>query len=336
MPKILGKRDGEISGKYSLQSRSGFPVVSKTSKDCYIVLGDTVNDTDDIILRTTEGLPRIGLVNGSFMYCIGLEAKELGTIIHPTTHVKTILWEVAVDYSSNLDDEASSNSNDNQSDPENLRPRRRSYTEKTKEHLEFDAITGQPTVNANGEKLEIEHDVWMIIMEIERYEKEFDQLTTLKYVGRLNEQEFYGAPKGSVLLDDRRVEEEYINGVLYHKVCYVFKFKIKEIPESTDIQTLKSFFFLEAPPILEFLGYDSNGFQYDTWVPKILHQGYLYRPVDPDNTTILEDPVPFLKNGQPQKVNLDAEGRINETDQPVFLTINETTYKDFGPLNLQY
>jgi hypothetical protein len=324
MPTYLGPEAGSLGSEDILeQVKDGIFSHNKDIKQCHIVLGDTLDDTEEDI-KATSGVPEIASVLRGAT-CIKRDAKEIDTVTHPTTGVLCGLWKVECSYTSKFDEAGSQNSGGNNSDPTNQRPKRRWRTNKVTEILEADAFTGQPIQTTAGEPILIEDDVPHPVLEISRLENyPFNPSAIYNYVNHINDQAFYGAPAGSALIDDILVEEQIINNVIYEHVTYVIESRV-----------------------LKFRAFNLvNIFLNDGWDIEVPNVGYLYLPraVSPGTGEELPfvnpgtAPVTFVDaSGQPQKIRLREDGSKAEPGDPdTFVTVARKIRADFTPLNLEF
>lgn len=307
--KLLGRVDGQIKGGRSLQKGDGqFYVQQKDYREQYYVIAENLTKTEDDIIATA-GLPVLGGIYSS-AFCTNLTAEEVMRVHHPNTGVLTMLWMVNAEFTSHLDSDQAGNS----SDPTDMRPKRRWRSEKEEEVLEKDAITGEPIVTTAGEPIHIKHTVYYIFLEISRYESyPFDPDIINAFVGRANSSSFYGAPTGTVIMDSIESEEEVVNGSVFCHNTYVAKFKMRDDPDSP------------------------GNFLSDSFKARPLNNGYLYYPPTELLAATPKTAIKLDKNGQPKRINLDANGfELAATSDPVYLEFNEVSKIDFSALNLEF
>jgi hypothetical protein len=313
--KNLGLELGSIESTTSLEPASNglFWFLQKDGSRVYIVLGETINTTDTSIIATA-GIPQIGdVVDGAPVR--RHKAKEINIVRHPTTGVRCGLWTVEVQTDSRIDT-SSSNPAD---DPTDYRPRRRWYTQKQKERMEVD-LNNYIIATTAYEPYNFETDQVNIVLEIERYEEyPTNPATMLDYANSTNDASFYGAPIGTVLLDDIRTEEVTINNVTYIKTTYVFIFRMREDPLYDGIDP-------EHP----------TPFSADT-IRKVylLDQGYMYLKTPGDTNS---ESITYLDaKGHPRLINLDEFGqKLPDGDPPHFTDWDIIRYMDFDALNLEF
>lgn len=297
MPKVIGTEDGSIQANYSLIKKDQIYVTKKTFSIVKWVLADTTADTEDTI-RLTVGVPQLWTTyNGAV--CMRVSPKEHTTVYaHPTTGLKTILWKVKADYDSDVDT--------GQNQPPNAKPPTvRWHGESEDILLEKDPITGDPIQTKAEEAILLTTPHVLPVLEVSRYETyPFDPDVILDYAHHTNSASFWGAPKGSALMLPMSVDEETIEQVKWCKVTYRIKFKIKK----------------QGANMLE-----------DTWMARILHHGYKYRPSANAEPVTAQD-----KHGNPITVNLaNADGtKLATNADPEFLEFNQFTKVDFNNLSL--
>jgi hypothetical protein len=306
--KVLGIKDGTCEGGFALEPSSTglFFFWQKDGSRVYYVLATDLTEYEDTIV-VTAGIPQIGdtLNNAPVRRLRARETERIKS--HPTTGVPTAIWEVTVETDSRFDASSGSTGSSGSDDPTDFTPKRRWYTDKVKERRSHD-LSYQRIETSAGEQLNFEIDFVDIILEIERYEAyPTDPDAMFNYAGHSNDDEFYGAPEGTVLLDDIQSDEEVINGVTYIKVRYVFRFVMREL-SSGDFRTNTVYF------------------------ARVANVGYLYRPA------IGAAPITFLDaHGNPAKVPLDLDGLILAPGVPMTEEyVNVTPGATFADLNLEF
>lgn len=228
--KFLGSKDAQIEANYRLEKRNDITIVRKTGRQTFIVMGDTLADTEADAV-TTAGIPPL-YYPGAGMYVVAHRAREVSTVKNPITGQDAILFEVDVDYDSQVLPD------DNQP-PTAKPPRVRWTSETTDELLERDAITGKPVVTANNEPILITHPVTIPVLEITRYEQyPFDPDTILAYGFRTNSAVFWGAPPSTALMMPMDADEELIDNTRYAVVTYRIKFHPTDVPNPWNARPL--------------------------------------------------------------------------------------------------
>lgn len=296
--KLLGLEDGQMGSTLGAsKSSSGlFYLFDKDATRSYFVLAENLNQTEDSIAATT-GIPQIGsTLNGAAV--LRLRPKEIGRVRF--NGAATALWSVSVETDSKFDP------GNLESNPTDMTPKRRWYTEKEDERIETD-LDQKILETTAKEPLNAELPFVNIVLEIERYENYPTSPSAMfNYANHCNQATFYGAPIGTVLLDDIQSDEETINNVKYIKVRYVFKFRLREFVGG---------------------GFDSNTYRKKSF----LNQGYMYRRA--------AGAVPELrmdKHGHPIKVNLNTDGTENTGSTPNFVEFVLVEFADFSALNLEF
>lgn len=88
--------------------------------------------------------------------------------------------------------------------------------------------------NSAGEPYELEREIAIPILTIERWEAAFDPSNIINYVNHRNENTFWTAPANAVVctgIRDRKDTAEIANGFAYRKVTYNFKFMVPFIAD---------------------------------------------------------------------------------------------------------
>jgi hypothetical protein len=330
MPTILGTEIGSNEGSKELSKEKGLYSVVGAFTITYIVISDNLNQYEDEVLETT-GLPRISQrLRGCF--CIKRTAKAHEQVVHPTTGVLCELWRVVCDFDDTVDPaKVPGGEGSEENDPVSTPTRRNWYTEKIEEVLEKDPVTGAPIITEANEPIDVTHRKVCAVLEIIKYEDyPYDPLTILKFVDHVNDRPFYGAPKGTALMDDMTIVEEEIEGETYDKVTYRIIFKMIEEPPGDPAN----------PPAVPV-------FKEDTWKLRLLHQGFMFRKALGAKPQLATD-----KHGNPIRVNLRThvavqpipgvpgggliDGRkLNEDDDPNFLEFYGHPYANFDDLSLE-
>lgn len=297
MPKVLGVKDGSQSSNRSLAKIGSVDIARKRASKTYYVLSDDTTQAEDTI-TSTSGIPQMyAVVDGG--YVVGHPAREVQTVIHPSTGILATLWEVTIETDSHFDPAQQGQ------DPFLVTPIVDWDGETEEEVLESDAVTGEAVVNDNGEQILITTPVILPVLIVKRLETyPFDPTIILEYVYHTNSATFYGAPPGSALMKPIRVQQTSINynGATI-KACsveYQIAFKIKP-------------------------GVD------EPWKARVLHQGKLYRPTAPD------DPIPYVdpSTGQARTVNLASGGtKLPEANDPVYKEFNRFRKNNLNTLGL--
>jgi len=314
MPVVLGILDGSDEGKDCLEEKKKIWVRKREHQRTYIVLADTVNDTEEEIKGASGVPPLFFPLNGCV--CNDRTAEEVQTVVHPLTGVTTILWHVKCNFTSGL------NASDQDQPPEAKRPQVRWDSRTEDEVLEFDVGDARPIQTDAGEPMIITAPGYIFILEVTRYEVgAFDPKVKLLYEGCANSAPFYGAPQETAVLAKINAEEEWLPphtgsgpDQLYNKVTYTIEFKIRRL-------------------VVAAFGLVTVG---DDLIPltqrsRVLHAGYKYRKEAGAPSEIYLD-----KAGNPQQVNL-ALGtgvKLAEGADPQYKMFQRLYTKDFNALSL--
>lgn len=299
MPRVLGIKDGSYKSDVQTQRvRGNRWKDTKRFSQTYIVLADDDTQTDSDIQNTTGIPPKFYPLYGC--YCVAHHPVEVATIKHPVTGVTTILWEVTVDFDSDVDP-------DEDDLPESRPPKTRWIGEVEEEVLERDTVTGAAIQTANYERILVTTPAVLPVLEITRWEfYPFNPLVMLFYANRVNRTWFWGAPPGTALMLPMEVGEyELMNGIKYVPVTYRIKFKLRPDPSNPAI-------LLQNP-----------------WKARVLHQGYAVRPAAGVTPEIHVD-----ANERPTMVNLNLDGTENTSATPVYLEWNRFALADLNALSL--
>jgi len=305
MPKMLDIKIGTYSSTTTLRRKDKLFSKVKEFSIIYIVLGDTIDQTETEILETVGIPPPFYPLRGA--YCQAATATEEERILHPVTGELAGLWEVKCDFSSEVDVDADK-------PPEAKTPRVRWTSETEDEPLEYDAITGEPIVTKCEEPIVATTPIVYPVLEISRYERyPFDPDTMLDYANHTNKTAFWGAPAGSALMMPMDVEDDIIEGVKYNMVKYRIKFKIKRTanPKSSN-----------------------GGLTNKPWMFRPMHRGYLYYP----GWLAAGEVKPLINldsHRNPVQCNLDADGyKLAEGEDPYYLEFNRFGEAEFNALSL--
>src|SRR5690606_29358295 len=127
-----------------------------------------------------------------------------------------LLWEVTAHFDSQLDPRET----DENQRPENRTPDWEWDYEEQDEHLEKDAVTGVPVINAVKEPLLLEGPVLIAVLRIERWELHYDESIALNYINHVNSAEFWGAPAKTVRCGIRARQQVADNNEKLWRVQY--------------------------------------------------------------------------------------------------------------------
>lgn len=295
--RFLGLKDATEETRFFTETRDGLPVPRRTGRKTLYVLSDGLNDSPDYI-RTAVGVPALYSQAGG-MYVVSVTPRDLGRVVSPINGQASTLWEVDIDMDSE-EQEGGQDPGGTQSDPTLLTPQIRWDSEEITEELRKDAITGDPIRTKANEKISVERQVQISVLEIQRYEPwPFSPSINLDYANHVNEHTFYGADPERVLMAPAVASREVVNGRFFAYVTYRFKFHGSSDPKP--------------------------------WQLKALHYGTMYRKNPGDkpiqHQDALGNPVRcFLKN---------ADGtKLPDNAPPEYLDFNQYRKANFADLRL--
>lgn len=340
--KLLNQKSKTPSEQYTLESKSrGFTKRRRYSETLY-VLGDSLSDTVDQV-RATTGVPKL-YEEKDGCYCVGVNPQEVATIISPLTGQPCSLWEVSVQWDSDVGTDSSpgEGSGGDSSTPDQRPPQYR-WTSEKEETYPIKDLTGKVIATPTGEPIVLVRKRTIPVLEIRRNEIfPFDPQIILDYQNTSNKSSFWGAPAYSALMDSIDTDFPFVeNGVVYVPVTYRIMFKtIKQIDTSDpdynwmDPDTWKTILTPDNP-----LG---------SWQDEVLCKGlYYYDKTEYDTwvaggSLIGSKPKPRLyAEGETQwnakEVFLEAAtGKIlaDQTNPESLYFVNVVT-KDWSTLNLQ-
>lgn len=256
--------------------------------DVYIIRSDSPFD-DQLDILQTPGLAGIPIFIGG---------SVLRSLLPREVDPHARIWEVEAVYDSRVADP-----NQTQPNTESIDPEIDWDAENVSEALKFDQITGDPVVNAVQEPIELETIRPLPILRVVKTQLTFDPDIILDFVNHTNQDEFYGAPPGTALMEKIRDRSGVYRGYPVRKVTYQIKFNFNRDEEGN------------------LIGWTSRG----------LHLGNKYLP-EPDDV-VPDDLVTFLdKTGQPKEVFLNEDGTLSRT--PTFISFNKFPETPFAPLVL--
>ena len=228
MPTYLDIIKGSINTEEVAVKKDGLWDKNLMRRESHYVLGDSLNDTEDDI-RATGGITTVFSVLLG-MKCKSVKPRETDTVIHPVTGTQVGLWEVDVEYSSDVDGD--------DEDPLAQTPTVEWDGDTEEFQLYNDPVTGDPVENPNGELYEITGPVTIPILTVTRYEQyPWDTSIMLNYANRTNSTTFYGAPQGVCHMLPMQVTEERIasNGQTQKVNKVVYRIRFLLVPDSTGL-----------------------------------------------------------------------------------------------------
>lgn len=336
MPRIMGYSNQDYPPTKS-DSGEGERIiqdgqVGRKFREIYPVLGDSVNDTDDIILGTTPGLPGVGDTKRGCV-CEAVKATEINTA--------ALQWEVEARWTSKP---AGSLDGENQPppDPVDWTPTWEWDGEMEDILVEVDPISGKPLLNSSKEPILGTFPQPLPILRITRYQRTFDPNVNYQYVGRMNSAPFWGAPARTGLMlpiHDRGVTLKlptYPQGIKVREVTYSIKFRIIDLPGqpivfwSEDFDSLSSY---EDLYVVASMGW--RGIYLDSGTRHKIH-GLSENEASGQDVNAY---VPFKDKDQKDTTgNLDGFGfplsTWGDDVPPVYLGYNRCSETDFNDLQL--
>lgn len=322
MPKILGISHNTYDSNTTTVQENGSIRIKKRFSLTYDILSDNTTQTE-VDIEATPGLPPLlSPIAGCLVR--GYRSKEETEVIkHPATGVPCSLWKTEVFLDNDLD--PLNVNNDPDTPPESRRPKVAWGYETEEEVMVKDPITGDPIQTFAGEPIILTQPVTIATLTIKRFEPyPFNPVKIYEFGNHTNANPFWGAPSGSAYMMPMTTQEaemswgtgDNIQTALFDEVTYTIKFRMKRVEGGGD-------------------------FVQNTWMYEPLHQGYYYIPddVDPGPLTYAErrlrsklylDP----ESGSPKMVNLQLNGRILKTGDPVYLFFNRVPQADFDILGL--
>lgn len=301
---ILGEMAGQRTGSKRIEKRNALWVTATQFKKSFYVLAAPTETEADII--ATIGVPQVGTLHLGAV-CRGHDVRELESVMNPYTGEPGALCEVIGEFDNDIDPGDVEDQED--TPPENRRAKVNWTSHFEDEVLEKDTVTGKPIATSAGERILITSPTPICVLEVSRYETwPFNPLTLLLYGGRVNDDDFYGAPTGTAWMQPIDAPEEDLEGQRYVHATYRVFFKMKFDPDNPT----------------EFLP--------DTWKAKLLNQGQQY--ID-ESTSPRKIKRATDDEGNPIKVNLDEDGhRLGPDDDPTYSEFNRLYKKDLNDLNL--
>jgi hypothetical protein len=290
MPRILDVKPGSLSGS---DEAGGGPQRPPAERErwVYTIQADSLNQGRLQILAT-PGLPTLGsVVIGVYgnLYLSRRNAQEIDA------HAR--LWEAEFEYDVRADPQQPDQ------DPANLLAVYDWESETATLVVDTDQVTGDPIVNAVGERFFPEIDMPIPVLVYERFELNFSPTTILNYVGHTNELEFWGAPPDCALMKPITTRDHPIKGQRWKKVTYRIAFN----------------------PLKNDAGENVG------WTYNPLHQGTKFLPAA---GAAIGDAKPFQEaHGGHTTGNLNEDGTANEFGE-TYLHFNTRPQADYDALNL--
>lgn len=320
--KYLGEVDGAGGASVTadfrqIQTGGNISRISKRSSKSFYVLAD-VADSDDTVLQSASIPAYSTSPDTTYGYLITKTAKEISTIV--LAGVKKVLWVVDCQFST-----------------EGFQYLKRRWYVEIENELRYldEADTPIPIVTNNNEPLNPEWPVANIILEIEKMQiGAFDPDDLFDYINHVNSDTFYGAPAGTALMQDIKVDENFerawlssdsnvCNEIVSH-IIYTIKFRIRKVSGVIQSNTLKNV--------------------------KLLNEGYMVLPGDNSGPTSTVASMNPERNGQAPRCNIVASGTYAGMDlrkaqqmaggtgltmNDCFVTFTKFASAAFAPLTLE-
>ena len=293
MGTLLGRKratqGGEVSKDKDMEG-------TETDFEYIYVVQATASDDITSILAT-GGVPQLRQ-RVENAYCVDRNADE----------VEHLVWEIRCTFSS------TGSSGDEGDGGQGLNSVEISWgLEERDEIVQFDTIETDP---GTGRPIPIANSVWepflttvpvpIPVLTIKRIEAHFNADTILNFNGKVNDSEFYGAPKKSALMHGPTAIRKDVEGQSVWEVTYIIKFNMRKDPE-TGIKT--------------------------GWIRFFLQQGTRYRTAPYKVAGVFKD---YTIEGSPATCNLNHNGTLRSLDvQPLYAGFNVYEEADFDDLNLE-
>lgn len=319
MPYVIGVENGSIAGNTELQNGQNLYTSVRRHRRNYIVIGDTLNDTEEDI-RTTTGIP---LLFSPYlgMYCRSRVPNEISRIKNPRTGVACGLWYVECTWDDEIDPsqdtgEGSDSSSMNLANPCYQRPSIDWDFELDEGILQYDAVTGELVANTAGQPIKVTRPVTIQVLNLTRYEVwPFDPSVSFEYGNTVCDREFWGFPTGVALMMPLISKEEVVSGRMWQKTTYKIKFRLEELTiivyypgGSTTITTTRE----------------------NSWMARPLNEGTRYIDLSDNYIDNMDS------HGNPTECNLDLDGHKQPPeDEPYYLEFNRFRKTNFNLLNLE-
>lgn len=297
MATILGVPTQSPNLTKELQKSGIVWKLSRSFSRTYLVLADSLEETQESILATVPGLGT--MVQGCM--CKNVEVSEVDAVHNPATGELTSLNKIVCSFDSDV-----------RLDPLDLDAEVRWGAEQEEEAMWKD-VNGVAIQTKVGEEIPMTRPVVIPVLEIRRYENfPFDPNTILEYTNTINSGVFWGAPAKHALLAS--IECDYVDVELYDgvkkkfaQVSYRIKFKKSPDPDNDE-----------------------------PWKVRPLHYGnYCWEEGASMSDSNRKKKRITDKSGRPIQGNLDINGFLLGADaEPVFLAFDKYPEKNFNSLGI--
>lgn len=298
----LGRTLNEANQDESVEYKPGdLPKFNTRKTHSYYCIANSLSDTESDILANVN-CPALGSISELGQPIKTRKAEEIDRVVHPVTHVPTILWKVEVSSDSAL---SFAFPGGVVVTPEARRPIIKWTTAEEEVVFNYDMRTGFAVTNSVFEPIFDTRKIVYPVLHYTRYESFYLDVPLLQrtYAMTNNSTEFLGFPIDSCLMLPIEVEEEEFEiddytTVTYNKVTYHIECKVND--------------------------YYANQHPYTA---KYLNEGYYYRPA------VGQKPVINAPDGHKTKVNLELNGTIvPDGVDPIWLEYDKYKAADWTAL----
>lgn len=289
------------------------------------IIGDSLSNTVADV-RADPNLPDL-YEEYDNCYCVAISPKEAATIIHPLTGAPTSLWEVTIEWDSDIGTD-SEPGDPSGGTPDNRAPQYK-WTTESEEEAVYKDINGVIIATPAGEPIVITKPVLRPVLEIHRNEPfPFEPSVILDYAYHKNQSVFWGAPPGTCIMLPMETDYPFVEGgIVYVPVTYRIKFFIEwEFDGVLNDWVMSEDTAFDRPVCKGLYYYDTP--EYDAWVAA--------------GSNPATKPEPKLYANQDTQWNarevfLDKYTGKKKTDQttPHFMNFETLPDAEFDDLNLQ-
>lgn len=341
MPILWGEKAQTRKASKSLETGNDNLDTSKqTFEKTFIVIGDSPDEDMIETVEKLEDIPKVGDRENNLGTCINVDITESDFMSGGTEEGKPV-YEVTVKYDTSSEREGGTDAEKSGSDrdPKELWQQpdvqvpdynlptnslRWNYEETTGKML-YD-YNGRPTMNASGEKLEIEFEEDLLIAEMTCYTLRNVEVEVLtKYSNTVNSTVFAGYDPFRIKLNITCDYEDMDLGDENHTICRWKKFVLKF---SFDCKKTGN---IHPETILYLRGTDNaftntiNTAGDEKFLLRVPHDGT--KAYDQDRRKI----VPLRRDEYIVREYLSSEGVLN--DRPTLITFQPFDKKDFSELS---
>lgn len=229
----LGQKSRTPSENYRLESKSRGFVKRRHYTETVYIIGDTLADNVDDV-RADPNLPTLYEARDN-CYCVGISPKEVATIGHPVTGAICSLWEVTLEWDSDVGTDTAAGG-DGVLTPDN-RPPQYKWTAEQFDEAMYQDLNGVAIATPTGERITCMMPQIMPILEIHRNEPfPFDPDIILIYQNTICNHTFWGFPAFTSFM--RSIETDYPfaeGGYVYVPVTYRIAFHVSWVVDRTAV-----------------------------------------------------------------------------------------------------